>query len=173
MPYSLSSCSLEAEPGGAFVCRWWLSGAACNNRVRVEQRGGSTGARRELWNVSGTPEGKAVGFGPRVRRPLAAFHSPLLAFLMEDGSPEKGEAGTGLSVGQGPTTHIPSPLPFCPRHIPDPSSRFCAATQISFHFLNTLGSVHRHHMHFTSLCTEQSPLICFGRLLLLLSEVPT
>lgn len=62
MPSCLSSGSLEAEPRGGFLCKWFvegeLSGAACKDLVRGQQ----SQVQQELSSACLAPAG-ALGTG--------------------------------------------------------------------------------------------------------------
>lgn len=177
MPSCLSSGSLETEPRGGFLCKWFvegeLSGAACKDLVRGQQRvrfsrssAQPAWPQRELWGL---------GFRGLDSQVIGCVQSPPLAFLPESSSPEQGDAGKALWVGHSSLHYIYTHFdPFPPTVLTSYQTPSLISVQPHrfLSTLNTLGSFCTiSFCTLTSLCTEQSFPICFKCLLLLLIDV--
>lgn len=107
MPSYFSSGSLEAEPRGGILCKWFvegeLSGTACKDKIRGQQRGRfsrspaqSAWPQGELWRMSAVAwihKSLATTFTPH------HWHFCLKAALQSKVTLVKGpEWGTAVSI---------------------------------------------------------------------------
>lgn len=188
-PSYFSSGSLEGEPGGGFLCKWFvegeLSGAACKGRIGDSRDAGSAGApnsaswpQRELWSMSGTAPPK-VGdwaFVAWIHKFLAAsiphhWRICLRAALQSKVTLLKGRVGHSNLHYIYTCNHFEPFPPTVPTSYQTPSLT-SVQPQRFLSTLNTLSSFcSMGFCTLTSLCTEQSLPICFECLLLLFIDV--